>query len=179
MTRLLPDTLQTARLQLRAPALADAGALFRAYTQDPAVCRYMVWTPHRSEDETRSFMAWSVDAWAGGKTQPYVITPSGSDTPIGMIEARLQGTTVDIGYVLAQAHWGRGLMPEAIDAVSNAALAAPGIFRVHAACDTENIASQRVLEKSGFLREGRLERYTVHPNISPEPRACFMYARCR
>ncbi|RZJ24262.1 MAG: N-acetyltransferase [Haliea sp.] len=179
MTRLLPDTLQTARLQLRAPALADAGDLFRAYTQDPAVCRYMVWTPHRSEDETRSFMAWSVDAWAGGKTQPYVITPSGSDTPIGMIEARLQGTTVDIGYVLAQAHWGQGLMPDAIAAITGAALAHAGLFRVQATCDTDNIGSQRVLEKSGFTREGRLSRYTVHPNISPEPRDGFMYAKCR
>ncbi|MCG2592746.1 GNAT family N-acetyltransferase [Ramlibacter sp. XY19] len=52
-------------------------------------------------------------------------------------------------------------------------------FRVHAACDVENRPSQRALEKAGFMREGRLERFTVHPNISPEPRACYMYARCR
>ena len=96
-----------------------------------------------------------------------------------MIEARPQGTTVDIGYVLAQAHWGQGLMPEAIAAVATAALAVPAFFRVQATCDVENRPSQRALEKAGFLREGRLERFTVHPNISPEPRACYMYARCR
>ncbi|MDO9358622.1 MAG: GNAT family N-acetyltransferase [Polaromonas sp.] len=179
MPRLLPDILTTTRLRLRAPSLADTPALFQAYTQNPAVCRFMIWSPHRSEDDTRAFMTWCVGAWDEGKKQPYVITDAATGEAIGMIEARLQGTTVDIGYVLSQAHWGRGLMPEAIEAVTGAALAAPGIFRVHATCDTENIASQRVLEKSGFLREGRLERYTVHPNISPEPRACFMYARCR
>lgn len=179
MTRPLPDTLQTARLHLRVPVPADAGALFRAYTQDPAVCRFMIWTPHASEDDTRKFLASCVDAWAGGQRLPYVITESGSDAAIGMIEARMLGTAVDIGYVLAQSHWGKGFMPEAIEALAAAALANRGIFRVHAACDTENTASQRALEKSGFLREGRLERYTVHPNISSEPRACFMYAKCR
>lgn len=179
MSRPLPDTLQTSRLLLRAPALADAADIFRAYTQDPAVCRFMVWTPHISENDTHKFMAWCVDAWAAGKQQPYVIAQSDSNTAIGMIEVRLLGTAVDIGYVLAQRHWGQGFMSEAIEAVTGAALASLDIFRVQATCDTENTASQRTLEKSGFLREGRLERYTVHPNISTEPRTCYMYAKCR
>lgn len=179
MTRRLPDSIATARLRLREPSETDASAIFQSYTQDPKVCRFMVWTPHRSENETRKFLAWCVEAWAGGKTQPYVITSSGNDTAIGMIEARMLGTAVDIGYVLARPHWGKGFMPEAIEALAAAALASPGIFRVHATCDTENTASQRALEKAGFLREGRLERHTVHPNISPEPRTCFMYAKCR
>lgn len=179
MTRALPDTLLTARLILRAPVLADAAALFHAYTQDPTVCRFMVWSPHRSEEDTLVFMAQCVEAWSGGTSQPYVITGAGGGQVLGMMEARLLGTTVDIGYVLARPHWGRGFVPEAIEAVSDAALAKPGVFRVQATCDIENIASQRALEKASFLREGRLERYTVHPNISLKPRACFMYARCR
>ena len=85
------------------------------------------------------------------------------------------GTTIDNGYVLGHAHWGQ----EAIKAVNAAVLNGVQIFRVQATCDVENTASQRVLEKSGFAREGRLERHTLHPNISPEPRACFMYAKCR
>lgn len=179
MTRQLPESIQTARLGLRAPALTDASAIFQAYTQDPAVCRYMIWTPHASENDTRKFLAGCVGAWADGQRQPYVITELGSDAAVGMIDARMLDKVVDIGYVLAQPHWGKGFMPEAIEALTAAALASPGVFRVHAACDTENTASQRALEKAGFLREGRLERYTVHPNISPEPRACFMYAKCR
>lgn len=35
------------------------------------------------------------------------------------------------------------------------------------------------VETSGFVREGRLERYSIHPNVSPEPRPCFMYALWR
>jgi RimJ/RimL family protein N-acetyltransferase len=96
-----------------------------------------------------------------------------------MLEARILAHTVDIGYVLARKHWGAGLMPEAIRALAQVALALPSIFRVQATCDIDNRASARTLEKSGFVREARLERYIVHPNISPEPRPCLMYARCR
>ena len=171
--------IDTPRLRLREPRLSDASVIFQAYTQDAEVCRFMVWRPHASEAVTREFLQWCSTAWAAGERLPYVITRSDSDAAIGMIEARPQGTTLDIGYVLARAHWGQGLMPEAIRALADAALATPDFFRVQAACDVENIPSQRALKKAGFLREGRLERLTVHPNISPEPRACFMYASCR
>jgi RimJ/RimL family protein N-acetyltransferase/ligand-binding SRPBCC domain-containing protein len=179
MNSILPEIIETNRLLLRPPIIADAAIIFRAYTQDKEVCRYMIWAPHDSVEVTRNFIADCLEAWKGGVRLPYSITMRESQDPIGMIEARLQNTTVDIGYVLARAHWGKGLMPEAIRAIAETSLLDPGIFRVQAFCDCQNIASQRALEKAGFLREGRLERFMVHPNLSPEPRACFMYARCK
>ena len=70
-------------------------------------------------------------------------------------------------------------MPEAIDALCNAALALPACFRIQATCDAENGASARTLEKSGFTCEGKLARHTVLPNLGDEPRASLIYARCR
>jgi ribosomal-protein-alanine N-acetyltransferase len=174
-----PDQIDTERLRLRQPGPADAAAIFQAYTQDPDVCRFMVWRPHAAESEAHEFIEVCVKEWTAGNRLPYVIVEQGSDTAIGMIEARMLGTTVEIGYVLAKAHWGKGLMPEVIAALAAAVLESPGSYRVQAVCDVDNIASQRALEKSGFLREGRLERYSIHPNLSPEPRASFMYARVR
>jgi len=179
MDRLLPEEIQTDRLRLRRPILADSETLFRAYTQDPEVCRYMIWVPHTSETVTRRFIAACIDAWNSGDRIPYVITARGSIDAIGMLEARVYGSTVDVGYVLARSHWGRGLMPETIRALANESLSCPRLFRVQATRDVENVASWRALEKAGFVREDRLERHTVHPNLSPEPRACFMYAKCR
>ena len=179
MTSLLPAEIATSRLRMRPPALADAEVIFDAYAQDPAVCRFMVWTPHPNVATTHEFLRHCADAWEAGVRRAYVITTLASDNAIGMLEARLQATTVDIGYVLAQSHWGQGYMPEAIQAFAAAALAAPGLFRVQASCDIDNIASQRALEKAGWRREGRLERLTVHPNLSHEPRACFLYAKVR
>lgn len=179
MERVLPEIIETARLHLRPPIDADAEIIFRAYAQDAEVCRYMIWSPHDSVEVTRTFIAECLKAWKDGVRLPYAVTLRDSQDPIGMIEARMQNTTVDIGYVLARPRWGNGLMPEAIRALAAVALSHPRIFRVQAFCDIANTPSQRALEKSEFLREGRLERYLVHPNLSPEPRPCFMYAKCR
>jgi RimJ/RimL family protein N-acetyltransferase len=176
----LPRRIQTQRLILREPRASDAAGLFAAYTQDAEVARYMIWRPHSALAETESFIAECIRAWGTGIRLPFVLAfPKNEQAPIGMLEARVQLHTLDIGYVLARCHWGSGLMPEAITALTRTAVAVPSFFRVQATCDVENRASARTLEKAGFTREARLERYMIHPNISPEPRACFMYAVCK
>jgi ribosomal-protein-alanine N-acetyltransferase len=180
MTSPLPDRLETPRLVLREPAAADARGLFEAYTQDAQVARFMMWRPHRELSDAEAFVAWCMQSWAGGQRRPFIVARRDDEArPIGVLEARFQGTTIDVGFVLARPHWGDGLMPEAVTTLVGEALADPGVFRVQATCDVENGASVRTLEKAGFTREGRLERFAVHPNIGPEPRACFMFARCR
>ncbi len=173
---MFPERIPTERLMLRRPVEADARDIFLAYAQDPLVSRFLVWKPHSSETTVREFLGTCVAAWQEGAKFPYAIVESGS--VVGIIEARPKGHTVDLGYVLARSHWGRGFMPEAITAVASEALKS-GYFRVQAFCDVENLSSQRALEKAGFTREGRLERYMIHPNVSFEPRACFIYSKCR
>ena len=52
-----------------------------------------------------------------------------------------------------------------------------GIQRIWATCDVENLASARVLEKLGLVREGLLRRLTVRPNLSELPRDAWMFAK--
>lgn len=180
MAILLPSRLETHRLILRAPRRSDAQLIFDAYTQDPDVTRYMVWRPHVQLGETEGFIASCMQSWASGRSRPYVLACRDSeDVPIGMLEARIVNHTIDLGYVLQRASWGTGLMPEAVEALSNAALAVPECFRVQATCDSENRASARVLERSGFVREGQLARHAVLPNLDSEPRTSLLYARWR
>jgi RimJ/RimL family protein N-acetyltransferase len=86
---------------------------------------------------------------------------------------------VEVGYVLERAHWGMGLMTEVVAAVRDAAFADPDIHRFQALCDVENLASARVMEKAGMVREGTLRNYEIHPNRSEAPRDCWMYAVVR
>ncbi|MGO4668694.1 GNAT family N-acetyltransferase [Bosea sp. 2RAB26] len=75
--------------------------------------------------------------------------------------------------------WGRGCMTEVLSWEVQHALCYPGIFRVEAFCDVENVGSARVMEKVGMIREGLLQRRLLSPNILNEPRDCFVYAKVR
>jgi len=176
----LPEVLRTQRMVLRKPRKSDVPIIFDAYTQDVEVVRYMVWRPHQTLAETEAFISYCIQEWDSGRSRPYVLVLEGNDDePIGMLEASLHSHMIDIGYVLQRKYWGARLMSEAINSLSDAALALPQCFRIQATCDTENFASARTLEKCGFVLEGKLARRLVLPNLANEPRPALIYARCR
>jgi [ribosomal protein S5]-alanine N-acetyltransferase len=172
----MPERLETKRLVLRMPRMEDTAAIFAGWAQDTEVTRYLTWHPHQQIQETEAFIQNCLSAWENETRFPYVITLKRSDEVIGMIDPRLEGTKVGIGYGAAPAHWGKGYVTEATRAVIDWAFRQPSIFRVYATTDVENLASQRVLEKVGMHCEGILRKYILHPNISDEPRDSYMYA---
>lgn len=61
----------------------------------------------------------------------------------------------EIGYGIYEDYEGKGYATEAVTAVSDWALCQPGVKGVTAQTEEDNHASQRVLEKSGFVPTGR------------------------
>lgn len=61
---------------------------------------------------------------------------------------------VEIGYGINPRYEGRGLMTEAVSAVVHWASQQPGVLSIEAETAPDNIASQRVLEKAGFVPSG-------------------------
>jgi [ribosomal protein S5]-alanine N-acetyltransferase len=172
----MPEHLETERLVLRKPRLDDARAMFEGWTQDQEVTRYLTWRPHAQIEQTEQFVQGCIDAWQGETRFPYVITLKDTDEVIGIIDPRIEGPKVGIGYGAARVHWGNGYVPEATRAIIDWAFQQPSIYRVYATTDVENIASRRVLEKVGMQCEGILHKYILHPNISNTPRDSYMYA---
>lgn len=180
MTDILPNEFSTSRLLLREPRPEDALHIFRSYAQDERISRYLVWKPNTNVSETKLFIDGCIQGRVNGNRFAYALTfPSAKDMPIGMLDAKIGLHGIEIGYVLAQQHWGQGYMPEVVRVFAEKALDIATNFRVQAFCDVENAPSARTLEKAGFQREARLERFIVHPNISNEPRACYLYSRCK
>ena len=64
------------------------------------------------------------------------------------------GGSVEIGYGIMDEYQGKGYATEAVAAAVSWALAQPGVIRVEAETEPENRASQRVLEKCGFVPTG-------------------------
>ena len=174
---MLPNGFATPRLLLRPIEASDAPTIFQAYAQDPEVSRFLTWRPHTSIEDTRSYLASAV---AAVSSRNYAIIERGSGALIGSFELRQAASwRLGYGYALARPFWGRGLMTEALTEVAGWALAQPGIWRISDVVDVDNPASARVMEKAGFVREGVLRRWGLHPNVSDEPRDCYLYARVR
>lgn len=173
--------LETSRLILRPPTLADADAVYREYATDPEVVKYLTWKTAERVEETRSHMADQLAKMARGETWPWVITQRREGRLLGMIELRTEsgGFAMSFGYVLARPAWGHGYMTEALAAVLAFAFENPAIYRVWAIHDVDNPASGRVMEKAGMRREGVLRRAVRHPNVSDEPRDAVLWAQVR
>jgi RimJ/RimL family protein N-acetyltransferase len=175
----MPEQLETKRLILRQPRLDDARAVFEGWAQDRDVTRYLTWRPHERMEQTQEFLRSCISAWGNLTRFPYMIIWKENGEVIGMIDPRMEGPGVGIGYAAARAYWGKGYMPEAVRAIIEWAFQQPSIYRVYATTDVENIASRRVLEKVGMQCEGILRKYILHPNRSDIPRDSFMYAITR
>jgi RimJ/RimL family protein N-acetyltransferase len=171
-----PKILQTERLRLRKPRLADAETIFREYASDAEVTRYVSWRAHQTIDETREYMRVCLAAWDVGKAFQWVIERKEDNQLMGMIAARVQAHRWELGYVLARRYWGHGYMSESVKGLIDWAFKGADVFRVWAVCDVENLASARVMERAGMQREGVLRRWSVHPNISTEPRDSYCYS---
>jgi len=169
-------TWETPRLLARPPVVADAQVIFDRYASDPEVAKYMTWKPHRSVDETKEFLEWCQRAWHVGSAFPWSLWLKHSQAFAGLVEMRIGAHGVDVGYALSRRCWHQGLMTEALSSVVHRALAQPGIFRVWATCDVDNVASARVLERVGMQREGVLRQWLVHPNLGETPRDALCYS---
>ena len=66
------------------------------------------------------------------------------------------GRAAEAGYWLGPEHWGRGLASAVVGMLVPYAFGVLGMQRVQASVFGWNEASARVLEKNGFVREGRL-----------------------
>ncbi len=180
-----PELITTERLVLRKATMVYASQLFANYCQDDEVARYLIWLPHQTIDETKDYLSYCEHAWEKGIEYCWVLTirepKDNSPNPeaVGMISCRIANDQAGIGYVLARSHWGQGLMTEAATAVLAWVTTVPQVRRVEALVDVDNPSSARVLEHVGMQSEGIRRAALVMPNISPEPRDCFVYAHVR
>jgi RimJ/RimL family protein N-acetyltransferase len=111
-------------------------------------------------------LAWIERQWGradNGEGLSLAITDAGSGEALGAVVLlfRRQPGTVEIGYWLIERARGRRLASRAVGLLARWALVDAGLARVEALVVPENAASQRVLERVGFQREGQLRSYLV------------------
>src|SRR5262245_1232653 len=78
---------------------------------------------------------------------------------ITLVVSNWEHGLAEVGYALSTAYQGRGIMTDALQILLDDLFQNTLLERIEARCAVENHGSQRVLEKNGFLREGRLKGY--------------------
>ena len=155
ITRQLP-TLETPRIVLRKLAESDAEAIF-AYAADPDVSRYTTWDAHRSLDDSHGFVRYVLDSYQKGKVFNWAMVLKDSDHMVGTIGLEHwnpEEESLELGYVLTRAMWGKGIATEAVNAALDFAFGTLCVKRVFARCVQCNIASERVMQKAGMIPVG-------------------------
>lgn len=168
--------LDTQRLRLEISRPAHAAGIFESYSSDPEVTRYLRWKPAQTIADSESAMEGRLSRLESGLEWSWILVLKSEDAVIGSVSVWPRGSEAEIGFALAQNAWGRGIAVEAADAVVRWLRESDRVRRVWAACDVDNLRSIRVLERMGLAYERRAEKFSVHPNLSSEPRACLIYS---
>ena len=82
------------------------------------------------------------------------------------IGSNIHRRSAEIGYWLGERFWGRGIVTDALLAVTRYAFDAFDLAHVFAGTFERNTASRRVLEKAGYVLEGRLRQHVTKDGVT-------------
>jgi RimJ/RimL family protein N-acetyltransferase len=158
-----PDELRAGELLIRVPEDRDVGEIAPAFL-DPEVGGE-AGLPPVDAGRLREMLNVQIPALrAQGLLSPYVIEDVDARALLGgaaLHHLDPMRDTVEVGYWLLAHARGRGVATRSVRALSEHAFA-NGICRVEAHVRLGNTASERVLERLGFEREGVRRRFLRH-----------------
>ena len=158
-------------VQLRNFCLADLDDLYE-WASDEEVTKFMTWEAFKSKEQLREYMVKVVIP------HPWFKAVCLNGKPIGHVMLK-QGTGIhscraEMGYAIARKYWSRGFTTQAVKAALKLGfIELPGLKRIEALVLPDNIASARVLEKAGFIKEVFLGKY-VH--LKGSVRDCLLFS---
>ena len=106
-----------------------------------------------------------------GRTKYYfAIIDKGTKKYVGEIGFTIekntnQGSLADLGYFIKKEYWGKGITTEAGKKVIDFGFDELDIWKYKTGCLKENIGSEKVMKKLGFIKEGELRKHQYHNNM--------------
>jgi len=159
-------TLVLDRIYLRPPARADWAdwADLREESRDFLVPWEPAWTSDAlSRSAFRRRLSRYADEWNRDQGYTFFLFRRSDDAIVGGLSIsnvrRGVAQSCSFGYWVGERHARRGYMSEAVLGASGFAFDALDLHRIEAACLPSNAASQGVLRRCGFRREGLARRY--------------------
>jgi ribosomal-protein-alanine N-acetyltransferase len=181
--RSAPPPIETQRLSLRLPEMADHAAWSDLRRRGESFLRD--WEPtwsadHFSRKSFRNRVYWAWRSRDEGRALALFLIRRGDARLLGAITLdnirRGPSQSAQVGYWVGEAFARQGYMTEALAAVVHHAFTVLDLSRVEAACLPENGASRALLERSGFKYEGVAQAYL---QINGRWRNHVLYANLR
>jgi ribosomal-protein-serine acetyltransferase len=154
-------------VRLRPYQLNDAPLAFAAVRESIAALRpCMPWChPGYSIDDSRSWLATQVAAFETRVAFEFAITSAGGDYlgGCGLNQIDAANRRANLGYWVRSSAAGRGVATAAVRLLREWGFCNTDLIRLEIVIATANLASQRVAEKAGAVREGILQsRLLLH-----------------
>lgn len=152
--------IESPRLVLRPVTAEDLPDLLEV-NGDPEVTRFLPYETWRSLADAAAWLTRMEELVAAGTGQVFALVRRADSKVVGdllLFKYDEGSARVELGYVLGRAHWGQGLMREAVMAACAAAFDGLGLRRVEAEVNPENLASCALLRQVGFTLEGTLRQ---------------------
>ncbi|THB81148.1 MAG: N-acetyltransferase [Desulfobacteraceae bacterium] len=161
--------LSTKRLLLRPLTGHDAKVLFSIYS-DPDVMVFWNTPPWTDMAKAEEMICKDTEALKSGSYLRLGVESKEEPKLIGtciLFSFSEQCKRAEIGYILAKEFWGKGLMNEALTALIDYAFKELALNRIEADIDPRNSASEKILRRLGFLKEGHLrERWIINNEVT-------------
>jgi RimJ/RimL family protein N-acetyltransferase len=164
-TRPPPYRLETERLVIRCWEPQDAPLLKEAV--DSSIEHLRPWMPWAQEPQTVEQQVELLRGFRGqfdlDQNYVYALFDAAETQVVGGsgFHLRVGERAFEIGYWIRASHTGRGLATEATAALTRVGFDLCGVDRIELRVEPHNVASARVPEKLGFVREGTLRRRLV------------------
>jgi ribosomal-protein-alanine N-acetyltransferase len=155
-------TLQTASYDLRPLRLADAPEILEHF-RDPAVTEYMDIEPLETLEDAIAIVRWADGVREYGEGLRWAIRDRVTGVFIGTAGYNTlevdRGRRAEVAYDVSRDFWGKGVMAEVMPLIISTGFETLGLRRLEAFVTPGNRRSTGLLERHGFVLEGRLRDY--------------------
>ncbi|RHW43263.1 N-acetyltransferase [Neobacillus notoginsengisoli] len=160
--------LETDRLLLREITMDDAPCIFACFSNEEVTRYYGFETMHTIDQAEKliKFFSEKYEDKAGIRWGIERKSESGLIGTIGFNSWSIKHKGAEIGYEVHPDYWRKGYISEALRAVFAYGFEAMDLNRIGAVVFPENEASNKLLLKAGFQKEGLLREY-IYQNGTP------------
>ena len=170
-------TLTVDELILRPWRPSDAPAVY-AVCQDPEIARWVTIPQPFGPADADAFIATAMTMWRDGTGAPFAIIDADTGQLLGAVTRfGPDGHQATFGLWLAPEARGRGVGTRSLRLAADWTFATTAAIRLDAFIMVGNEASNRMVERAGFQREGVARAWDLHHDRAPVD--CVVYSRIR